>query len=127
MHPQWNAARGDRRRRPPRRCPGVRTVRIRSPPPPRQHRGGGVQCRRRLSARHRPGARLAMLIGYNTWSMATVPYQAFIPTLAEIGFRAIAISVVPSYPIGGRTVPNACALEHLTLADRARLKTSLRE
>jgi len=43
-----------------------------------------------------------MRIGYNTWSMAKVPYQAFIPGLSDIGFRAIAISVVPGYTIGGQ-------------------------
>ena len=34
-----------------------------------------------------------MRIGFNTWSIARVPYQDFIPQLAEIGYTAIAISV----------------------------------
>jgi inosose dehydratase len=54
--------------------------------------------------------------------MATVPYQVFIPRLAEIGYTAIAISVVPGYGIGGRQVPNAADLATLTPADRRRIK-----
>jgi sugar phosphate isomerase/epimerase len=68
-----------------------------------------------------------MRIAYNTWSMATVPYATFIPALAEIGFGAIAISVVPSYPIGGRRVENAGALEHLSPDDRRRIKAAFKE
>jgi len=68
-----------------------------------------------------------MRIGYNTWSMATVPYQTFIPALADIGFRAIAISVVPGYGIGGRQVPNAGALDRLTGDDRRRIREAMRE
>jgi inosose dehydratase len=63
-----------------------------------------------------------MRIGYNTWSMATVPYQAFIPGLSDIGFRAIAISVVPGYTIGGRWVENAAALDRLSPDDRKHIK-----
>jgi sugar phosphate isomerase/epimerase len=63
-----------------------------------------------------------MRIGYNTWSMATVPYQTFIPALAEIGYTAIAISVIPHYGIGGRRVPNAADLDNLTQEDRRRIK-----
>ena len=48
-----------------------------------------------------------MRIGYNTWSMATVPYTEFIPGLSDIGFGAIAISVVPGYTIGGIFSPVA--------------------
>jgi sugar phosphate isomerase/epimerase len=66
-------------------------------------------------------------IGYNTWSMAMVPYEEFIPALSEIGFTAIAISVVPSYPIGGRTVRNAGALERLSARDRQRIKQAFKE
>lgn len=68
-----------------------------------------------------------MRIGYNTWSMATVPYQTFIPGLSEIGFRAIAISVVPAYTIGGRYVENAAALDRLSRADRAAIKRAFEE
>lgn len=63
-----------------------------------------------------------MRIAYNTWSMATVPYSTFIPALAEIGFGAIAISVVPGYGIGGKRVENAGALENLSAEDRRRIK-----
>jgi sugar phosphate isomerase/epimerase len=65
-----------------------------------------------------------MRIGFNTWSMPTVPYTTFIPALAEIGYRAVALSVVPSYSIGGQTVDNACALDRLTADDRRRIKQS---
>ena len=68
-----------------------------------------------------------MRIGYNTWSMATVPYETFIPALADMGFRAIAISVVPGYQIGGRRVPNAGALDRLSTDDRRRIRQELRE
>lgn len=68
-----------------------------------------------------------MRIGYNTWSMATVPYETFIPALADIGFRAIAISVVPSYGIGGRQVANAGALDRLSADDRRRIREAMRE
>jgi inosose dehydratase len=64
-----------------------------------------------------------MRIAYNTWSMATVPYTTFIPALAEIGYRAIAISVIPSYTIAGRQVANAAALDSLTPDDRRRIKS----
>jgi sugar phosphate isomerase/epimerase len=63
-----------------------------------------------------------MRIGYNTWSMATVPYQTFVPELSKIGFTAIAISVVPSYQIGGQRVPNAGALDGLSDDDRRAIK-----
>jgi sugar phosphate isomerase/epimerase len=63
-----------------------------------------------------------MRIGYNTWSIATIPYQTFIPRLAEIGYTAIAVSVVPGYGIGGRRVPNAADLATLTPDDRGRIK-----
>jgi sugar phosphate isomerase/epimerase len=63
-----------------------------------------------------------MRIGYNTWSMATVPYRVFIPELARIGYTAIAVSVVPGYGIGGTQVPNAAALDGLTPDDRRRIK-----
>jgi inosose dehydratase len=68
-----------------------------------------------------------MRIGYNTWSMATVPYSAFIPCLAEIGFGAIAISVVPGYQIGGQRVENAAALDRLTADDRQKIRTAFKE
>jgi inosose dehydratase len=64
-------------------------------------------------------------IGFNTWSIATVPYQAFIPGLAEIGYRAIAISVVPGYTIGGTYVPNAASLDVLSADDRRRIRDEL--
>ena len=68
-----------------------------------------------------------MRIGYNTWSMATVPYTTFIPRLSDIGFTAIAISVVPGYTIGGRYVPNAADQERLAREDRARIKQAFEE
>jgi inosose dehydratase len=68
-----------------------------------------------------------MRIGYNTWSMATVPYQTFIPALADIGFGAIAISVVPGYTIGGQFTPNAAALDRLGPDDRASIKRAFEE
>jgi sugar phosphate isomerase/epimerase len=61
-------------------------------------------------------------IGYNTWSMATVPYQEFLPRLAEIGYTSLAISVVPGYGIGGTWVPNAAALDALSADDRRRIR-----
>ena len=63
-----------------------------------------------------------MRIGFNTWSIARVPYQAFIPRLAEIGYRAIAISVVPGYTIGGEWIANAASLDALSADDRRRIK-----
>ncbi|HEV2121238.1 MAG TPA: sugar phosphate isomerase/epimerase family protein [Chloroflexota bacterium] len=51
-----------------------------------------------------------------------MPYQTFIPALAEIGFTSIAISVVPSYGIGRQRVPNAGDLARLTPEDRRRIK-----
>ena len=68
-----------------------------------------------------------MRIAYNTWSMATVPYGTFIPGLADIGYSAIAISVVPGYTIGGKWVPNACALDSLSSSDRQAIKAGLAE
>jgi inosose dehydratase len=68
-----------------------------------------------------------MRIGYNTWSMATVPYTTFIPGLADIGFGAIAISVVPGYQIGAKRVENAGALDGLTRDDRQRIRAGLKE
>lgn len=63
-----------------------------------------------------------MRIGYNTWSMATVPYGEFIPALAEIGYTSLAVSVVPGYGIAGRQVPNAADLSALSAEDRRRIK-----
>ncbi len=68
-----------------------------------------------------------MRIGYNTWSMATVPYQTFIPRLSDLGFGAIAISVVPGYTIGGRWVDNAAAQDRLLADDRRRIKAAFVE
>lgn len=68
-----------------------------------------------------------MRIGYNTWSMASVPYETFIPALSDIGFRSIAISVVPGYTIGGQHVPNAAAVDRLSPSDRARIKQAFEE
>jgi sugar phosphate isomerase/epimerase len=68
-----------------------------------------------------------MRIAYNTWSMASVPYETFIPALADIGFGAIAISVVPHYSIGGRRVDNAGALDGLSSDDRRRIKQTFRD
>src|SRR5918911_332815 len=68
-----------------------------------------------------------MRVGYNTWSMATVPYPRFIPALADMGFRAIAISVVPGYTIGGRWVDNAAALSGLSAEDRRRIRQAFQE
>jgi sugar phosphate isomerase/epimerase len=66
-------------------------------------------------------------IGFNTWSLATVPYTTFIPGLADIGYTAIAISVVPSYTIGGRQVANAADLAQLGAEDRRRIRAQLDE
>jgi sugar phosphate isomerase/epimerase len=66
-------------------------------------------------------------IGFNTWSIARVPYQDFIPRLADIGYRAIAISVVPGYTIGGEYVPNAADQERLSGDDRRRIKRAFEE
>lgn len=68
-----------------------------------------------------------MRIGYNTWSMAKVPYTEFIPGLSEIGFGAIAISVVPGYTIGGQWVENAAALDRLSADDRRQIKQAFVE
>jgi sugar phosphate isomerase/epimerase len=68
-----------------------------------------------------------MRIGYNTWSMASVPYTEFIPGLADIGFTAIAISVVPGYHIGGQYVPNAVDQARLDADDRRRIRQGLEE
>ena len=68
-----------------------------------------------------------MRIAYNTWSMAKVPYQDFIPGLHEIGFTAIAISVVPGYTIGGEFVENAGALDRFSRDDRAAIKRGFEE
>jgi inosose dehydratase len=68
-----------------------------------------------------------MRIAYNTWSMATVGYEAFIPALADIGFGAIAISVVPQYSIGGQRVDNAGALGNLSADDRRRIRQAFKE
>jgi len=68
-----------------------------------------------------------MRIGYNTWSMAKVPYTAFIPGLSDIGFGAIAISVVPGYTIGGQWVDNAAALNRLSADDRRHIKQAFVE
>ena len=68
-----------------------------------------------------------MRIAYNTWSMATVPYTAFIPGLSDIGFRAIAISVLPGYTIGGQWVENAAALDRLSADDRRQIKQAFVE
>ena len=66
-----------------------------------------------------------MRIGYNTWSMAKVPYSTFLPGLHEIGYTAVTISVIPHYGIGGQRVPNAAELETLTTDDRRRMKQEL--
>jgi inosose dehydratase len=68
-----------------------------------------------------------MRIGYNTWSMAKVPYTEFIPGLSEIGFGAIAISVVPGYTIGGHWTENAAALARLAAHDRRQIKQAFVE
>ena len=70
---------------------------------------------------------MSMRIGYNTWSMAKVPYEQFVPGLADIGYRAIAVSVVPSYRINGQEVPNAAALDRLGPDERRRLKAMFEE
>jgi len=72
-------------------------------------------------------SRVPVRIGFNTWSLATVPYTTFIPGLAEIGYTAIAISVVPGYTIGGQYVANACDLATLSSDDRRRMRALLDE
>ncbi|NDF55566.1 MAG: hypothetical protein EB145_15495, partial [Proteobacteria bacterium] len=64
-----------------------------------------------------------MKIGYNTWSMATVPYATFIPALAKIGFRSLAISVVPGYPIAGQWVENAGDFTKWDATDKSRIRS----
>src|ERR1700730_5270150 len=59
--------------------------------------------------------------------MATVPFTDFIPGLSEIGFTAIAISVVPGYRIGGQWVPNAADQASLSAADRSNIKKAFEE
>jgi len=59
--------------------------------------------------------------------MATVPYTDFIPGLSDIGFTAIAISVVPGYTIGGQRVANAGDQAGLSAADRKRIKQAFQE
>jgi sugar phosphate isomerase/epimerase len=66
-------------------------------------------------------------IGFNTWSIASLPYQEFIPGLADIGYTAIAISVVPGYTIGGQYVANATDQDCLTADDRRRIKHAVQE
>jgi sugar phosphate isomerase/epimerase len=66
-------------------------------------------------------------IGFNTWSIATVPYQEFIPALADMGYTAIAISVVPGYTIGGQYVANATDQDCLSADDRRRIKQAFQE
>jgi sugar phosphate isomerase/epimerase len=66
-------------------------------------------------------------IGYNTWSMASVPYAEFIPGLSDIGFTAIAISVVPGYTISGKYVPNAADQACLSATDRSNIKAAFEE
>jgi sugar phosphate isomerase/epimerase len=66
-------------------------------------------------------------IGYNTWSSASVGYQTFIPALSDIGFRAIAISVVPGYTIAGKYIPNAADQAQLTASDRKHIKQAFKE
>lgn len=89
--------------------------------------------RQSLKARAIPAAPLGRVysglvrIGFNTWSLARVGYQEFIPRLAEIGYRAIAISVVPGYTIGGEYVANAMDLRGLSADDRRRLRQGLQE
>jgi len=74
-----------------------------------------------------PLSRVPMRIGFNTWSLATVPYATFIPRLADIGYTALAISVVPGYTIGGQYVANACDLAGLDASDRRRIRALLTE
>ena len=64
-----------------------------------------------------------MRLGYNTWSMAKVPYQTFIPGLHEIGYTAITISVVPGYGIGGQRTPNAGYYGSWSADDRKKIKS----
>jgi inosose dehydratase len=61
-------------------------------------------------------------IGYNTWSMARVPYQVFIPALAEMGYGAITLSVVASYGSGDWRAANACDLAGLMRDDTRRIR-----
>jgi len=66
-------------------------------------------------------------IGFNTWSIATVPYHEFIPRLADIGYTAITLSVVPGYTIGGQYVANALDLYALDDTDRPRIRRAFQE
>lgn len=54
-----------------------------------------------------------MLIGYTTWGMPDVPVDTALPFLAETGFDAVELTVLPGY---------TTALETLTHAERRRIK-----
>lgn len=64
-----------------------------------------------------------MKIGYSTWSMFSTPYQVWLPGLAEIGYRAIALNVSP----GGGRRPNTTSLASLTKEDRRRIRDGCAE
>ena len=64
-----------------------------------------------------------MRLGYNTWSMAKVPYQTFIPGLHELGYTAITISVIPAYGIGGQRTPNEGYYGDWSAEDRKKIKS----
>ena len=66
-----------------------------------------------------------MRLGYNTWSMAKVPYQTFIPGLHDLGYTAVTISVIPSYGIGGTPTPNAGYYGNWSADDRKKIKAEL--
>ena len=59
-----------------------------------------------------------MKIGYSTWSMFLTPYEVYLPALAEIGYRAIALNVSPGW---GRR-PNATNQASLTKEDKKRIR-----
>lgn len=54
-----------------------------------------------------------MLIGYTTWGMPDVPVDTALPFLAEQGFDAVELAVLPRY---------TTALDTLTHAERRRIK-----
>jgi len=63
-----------------------------------------------------------MRIGYNTWSMARVPYETFVPGLHNLGYTAITVSVIPAYGIGGQRIPNAGHYADWSAVDRRKIK-----
>ncbi|MBM3264161.1 MAG: sugar phosphate isomerase/epimerase [candidate division Zixibacteria bacterium] len=54
-----------------------------------------------------------MMIGYTTWGMPQTPVDIFMPYLAELGFDAVELTVLPNY---------TTSLDALTPTERRRIK-----